>query len=356
MHHADPVTLQGVHGSPYTRKALAVLRYRRIPYRFVIGQPGNPISWGHVDHEKLPVPKVPLLPTFYFDDDEGTLQAVTDTTPIIRRLERIYTGRSVLPPDPLMNLLNYILEDYADEWLTRCMFHYRWSYSDDIDKASTTLPYYPMMNLDDETGLQMKAVFAERQISRLHVVGSNDVTGPVIEESYERFLSILNSHLKSGHQFMLGNRPSSSDFAAVGQLTSLAHFDPTPARVTLDIAPRVYAWVERNEDLCGVDVTDDDWLQPDELPDTLLQMLSEVARTHMPQLLANARALLAGERLFETEIDGKTWKQPSFSYQGKCLQWIREEHGSLSPQQQKRSLDILESVGLSDLITASVSP
>ncbi|MEO1656653.1 MAG: glutathione S-transferase [Pseudomonadota bacterium] len=348
------IKLQGAHASPYTRKALAVLRYRRIPYRFIIGQPGQPIAWGYPDHAKLPAPKVPLLPTFYFDDENGDEQAVTDTTPIIRRLETMISGRSILPADPVMNLLNYILEDYADEWLTRCMFHYRWAFDDDIEKASTLLPLYNAVGLTEDEGQALKSWFGNRQISRLHVVGSNETTRPVIEASYERFLRILDAHLVAGHQFFLGNRPSSSDFAAIGQLTCLTHFDPTPTSVTLSVAPRVYAWVERNEDLCGVEVSDDDWLAPDAIPSTLMALLEEVARTHMPQILANARALTAGDSEFETEIDGKPWRQPSFPYQGKCLRWTREEFAALSRDDQDKAHGILGHAGLADLITASI--
>ena len=76
----DPIALSGAPGSPYTRKMLAVLRYRRIPYRFLL--PTNPVM------AKLPRPKVQLLPTFYLPDDAGELAAVTDSTPLIRRFER----------------------------------------------------------------------------------------------------------------------------------------------------------------------------------------------------------------------------------------------------------------------------
>ena len=60
----QPVTLSGSPGSPYTRKMLAVLRYRRIAYRFLAGSRGQ---------AGLPQPKVRLLPTFYLPDEGGTL-------------------------------------------------------------------------------------------------------------------------------------------------------------------------------------------------------------------------------------------------------------------------------------------
>ncbi|MEM7741780.1 MAG: glutathione S-transferase family protein [Pseudomonadota bacterium] len=350
----NKVELQGAHGSPYTRKALAVLRYRRIPYNFIIGSPGRPIGWGYPDHAQLPIPKVPLLPTFFFTDDAGVKQAVTDTTPIIRRLEDMFSGRSVIPTDPVMRFINYILEDYADEWLTRCMFHFRWAFQDDADKASTILPYFEMMGLSGDAEKQLKAWISDRQISRLYVVGSNEVTRPVIEQSYERFLQLLDAHLIAGHQFMLGNRPSSADFAAVGQLTCLTHFDPTPMAVTLKTAPRVYAWVERNEDLCGVEITEGDWISSGDVPDTLIALLREAARTHLPQFLANARALSAGQKEFETEIAGKAWRQPSFPYQGKCLAWTRQEFAALSSDHQRKAMEILEKAELQDLITADI--
>ncbi len=344
-----PIRLQGLHGSPYTRKALAVLRYRRLPYRFIIGQPGTPIEAGRPQGESLPVPKVVLLPTFYFADENGEEQAVTDTTPILRRLEDAFDERSVVPTDPVVAFINYLVEDYCDEWLTRCMFHYRWAYEDDIDKAGSVLPFYGRMSLSSEQAAKFKQFFSERQVGRLYVVGSNDTTRPVIEESYVRFLGILDAHLQR-HQFLMGNRPGSADFAAFGQLTCLTHFDPTPMRLTLELSPRTYAWVERAEDLCGYEVSDDDWLSREAVGEVLRPLLDEIARTHMPQMLANAKALAAGEKTFETTIDGKLWQQPSFPYQGKCLRWTREELDRLSADDRSAARAILDASGLLPLI------
>ena len=228
-----PLALKGAPGSPYTRKMLAVLRYRRIPYRLLVGNTAA--------EEGLPEPRVPLLPTFYFPDENGVLQAVVDSTPIIRRLEAEIPERSVIPADPVLRFLDELIEDYGDEWLTKAMFHYRWNYPDDIHLASQILPRWRNLTATDEEIEPMAAAIAERQISRLHVVGSNAVTGPVIEESYRRFLGIFRAHLPRGG-FTLGQRPAACDFALYGQLTQLTGFDPTPAREAMRIAPQVTAW------------------------------------------------------------------------------------------------------------------
>ena len=314
-----PIALRGAPGSPYTRKMLAVLRYRRIPYRFLVG------LWA--GQEGLPRPKVDLLPTFYFDSDDG-VQAVVDSTPIIRRLEEEYLGRSVIPDDPALAFIDYLLEDYADEWLTKPMFHYRWRYPTDIAKAGEILPRWRDLTASaGEIAPRADAVRA-RQIGRLYVVGSNDVTAAVIEASYRRFLTGLDAHVGNG-PFLFGARPAAADFGMFGQLTQLATFDPTPAEIATASAPRVVAWVQTVDDLSGLEPSEADWIDRDELPETLTALLAEVGRTYVPVMLANARAFDVGADEVEAEVDGRAWIQRPFPYQAKCLQWVRQEYARL---------------------------
>ena len=316
-----PIALRGAPGSPYTRKMLALLRYRRIPYRFLVG------GLGAID-EDLPKAKVELLPTFYLEDENGELEAVVDSTPIIRRLEAEALGRSAVPSDPALAFLNYLLEDYADEWLTKAMFHYRWHYAPDIELAGEILPRWRELTSSDERIAPRAQFIRERQIGRLHVVGSNATTAPVIEESYKRFLRCLDACIQDG-PFLFGQRPASADFGLFGQLTQLATFDPTPARLTESAAPRVVAWVHTTEDLSGLEPKDDDWIDPAALPSSLRALLEEAGATYAPALLANAKAIDAGAEQVETTIDGRPWVQKPFPYQAKCLQWVRQEHARL---------------------------
>ncbi len=333
---SDPIALSGAPGSPYTRKMLAVLRYRRIAYRFL--PPSGPALAG------LPAPKVALLPTFYLPDEAGELQAVTDSTPIIRRLEREHAGRSLIPTDPALAFLNELIEDYADEWLTKAMFHYRWAYEADIAKAAAILPCWRGFCVPDEELAARGAMFAERQIGRLRYVGSNSTTGPVIEAAYVRFLKAFDAHL-TRQPYLLGQRPSSADFAVFGQMTQLAEFDPTPMALTLKTAPRVTAWVGMMEDQSGVEPAQDGWNDVADLPQTLTALLTEIGRVYPPVMLANARAVMAGAAEVEAVVDGQAWTQQPFPYQAKCLQWLRQSRADLEASARERVDSVLATTG-----------
>jgi len=317
----EPLRIVGVPGSPYSRKLRAVLRYRRIPHAWI--HQGSPESRG------LPQPRVQLLPQLILPGPDGALEARTDSTPLIRELEKRRPSRPVIPPDRALAFVDALLEDYADEWLTKAMFHYRWAFAPDVAKAAAILPRWSRPNQPEDNAVANGKMFAERQVGRLGVVGSNEVTAPVIEASYRRLLQLLDDHLTNS-RFVLGGRPAASDFGLFGQLTQLVGFDPTPTDIALKTAPRVVAWVDVVEDLSGLEPDDSDWIQRNAIPDTLRALLAEVGRVYVPFLLANAAALERGAERVECVIDGRPWTQRPFPYQGKCLHWLREDYAALA--------------------------
>lgn len=339
------IELTGAAGSPYTRKMLGVLRYRHIPYS---------VFWGNGNiPEGYPDPKVRLLPTFFFPDgDDGELVAVTDSTPLIRRLEAEYNGRSVIPDDPTLAFLNSLIEDYADEWLTKAMFHYRWAHEADWKNAGPLLVYWGVNTMPKDMADEFSAQFTKRQIERLYVVGSNDVTAETIESSYQRLVTILDELLQR-KGFVLGGRPSSADFAIYGQMTQLAIIEPTSAAVTRETSQRVRAWVDIMEDLSGLKPSVGDWFTADEAKEALAPLLAEIGRTYTPVMLANAAATMGGEKTFDLEVDGRAWTQPTFAYQAKCLKWLRDEHAALSSNERGSVDAMLAGTGCSALFASN---
>ena len=66
---------------------------------------------------------------------------------------------------------------------------------------------------------------------------------------------------------------------------------------------------------------------------------------YAPLLLENSKAVKNGSEEWETKVDGSIWKQKTFSYQAKCLNWIREEFNALADNDKKRVLKILADTG-----------
>ena len=367
---SDSIKVFGNVGSPYTQKILSLLRYKNIPYT---------VSWGDVVQNlsflDIQPPKPVLLPTIVLKDKNGSDICKTDTTPIIRYLEDIYKDKSVIPNSSVLRFLNYLLEDFADEWTTKYMFHYRWYFNEDAENAKKMLVLQHKIDIDDESMNQFSDVIADRQINRLWVVGSNNDTANLIDQSYKRYLLLMENHLKH-LPFMFGQRPSSSDFGLYGQLTQLVGFDPTPRNIAYKNSPRTVSWVNIMSDLSGLhdsggigeffgvkgnksdnksklnyfDDNDYGWIDIDNIPDSLIQIFNEVGKVYIPCLIANAKAYENGDEVWETTIDGSIWKQKTFPYQVKCLNWIKDEFNKLSANDKKTTLDLIGGSGCEDIL------
>lgn len=345
MTSQKPLKLVGGTGSPYTQKMVALLRYRRIPYSMQWGQPD-----AACDAMGVEKPRPIFMPTFFFEDGDR-VTAECDSTPIIRRLEAMYAGRSVLPEDPALAFIDYLIEDFADEWSTKYMFHYRWHFAEDADNAGTLLPLGFDVSLSGEIFKHYKQHIAERQIGRLYVVGSNDTTAPVIDASYRRFLAAMESHL-SNQKFMLGNRPGAGDFGLHGQLTQLVGFDPTSRAIAHELSPRTVAWVDQVHDLSAIEPSRQDWTDLEAQPESLRELLTEIGRVYVPAQLANAQAVERGEKSWECEIDGARWVQQAFPYQAKCLRWTNEQYQALSPSDRALVDEVLAGTGVERMLFA----
>lgn len=336
----------GATPSPYTQKMISILRYRHIAYEVFMGDVPGRLN----RLEGIEPPKPILLPTLLLEDESGKLKATTDTTPIIRRFENEYPDRKLLPEDPALSFINYLLEDFGDEWVTKYMFHYRWYFDKDADNASTILPLSDRaVNMPDEILKDAKKYVYNRQAGRLWVVGSNDTTADLIDASYKRFLKLMDDHLSTS-KFLFGEKPSSADFAIYGQLTQLIGFDPTSREIAYDTALRLVSWQGVMADLSGHDVENSYWTPLEESPTSLKEIMKEFGRMYVPALIANANAIMKGEETWEAEIDGSLWTQKAFPYQAKCLKWIKEEFEVLSENDQSRVKTFLDGTGCEKLL------
>lgn len=312
----QPYRIVGVEASPYSVKLRAILRYRRLPHIWDCRLPWSLAEFADVRPKLMPVAVFP---------DGGTH---VDSTPIALEMERRHPGeRSILPDDPGKALLACLIEDMADEWLTKMLFHYRFSFAPDQRYAAFWV-------MDDATpdlaqGQDFEAAveaFVERQLGRTAIVGVTPENAPVIEAGFLRLLDGLNAAIR-GDRFLFGDRPSLADFGLYAQLRTLAT-DPTPQAIIRARAPHLEHWVRRVDDCSGVDGA---WRDPSQGPSASARLLLEMAGdSYLPFLLANADALTAGKAMLEVKLPGGRYRQPPFAYQVKCLGALRSRYAALS--------------------------
>jgi glutathione S-transferase len=304
-----PYRLYGAELSPYSQKVRAYLAYKNIPFEWLARTNARA-------EEFTRYAKLPLMPVLV-GSDESVLQ---DSTPTIEALERQGAEPALEPADPALAFLSALLEDYADEWLNKAMFHYRWSNAADQESAARRL-VDGMFDGDVPAERDaLESSVRERMAGRLRHVGSNAETAPVIEQSFARVIALLDAHLAS-RSYVLGSRPSLADFGLAAQLAQLLS-DPTPGSILRERAPRVVAWLER----MSAPSAGGSFESLDVLRGTLAsQLRDEVAVTYLPWMTANAEAVVSDANALRVDLDGRSFAQGPQRYAAKAWTEIKRK-------------------------------
>jgi glutathione S-transferase len=313
-------TIYGAPGSPYSVKVRAAFRYKHIVHVWKMAGSGEVMS-------KVKVPVIPVVE--YPDGSFGN-----DSTPLLQDIEKRHPDRAIYPADPALNFLALLLEDFADEWMTKAMFHYRWYRAADQDQMSKWLAFDRMMGAGAEAIEGAAKMFRDRQVGRMAIVGCTPQNAPVIEDSTFAMWRALDRLAVEG-PFLFGSRPSVADFAVYGQYLQLAT-DPTPQALMRAAAPYLYRWLFDLDDASGVD---GQWASgPGKLHPSVHAILNQVGALYMPFLLANDAAIQAGQQTFSVMLMGREFTQGVFKYQQKCLNELRGRYAALPPE-TKASLE-----------------
>lgn len=302
-------TLYGALGSPYSMKLRSLLRYRRIPF---IWKQGAEVR------AALAQVKAPVIPVLEYPGG----QLANDSTPLIYDLEARDGWRGVVPPDPAQAFIAHLIEDFADEWLTKAMFGYRWLEEVDQIQMSRWLAFD---NLGGG-GLAASQAFAQkfrtRQVGRMALVGCTAENFPLIEASTRAVLAALEDHVVERH-CLFGTRPSLAEFSLFGQLSQLGT-DPTAQAMMRADYPYTFRWLAHIDDLSGIE---GEWV-PGFAP-VVRELVRISAAVYAPFLAANAAAIAAGEAEFSMQAMGLGYCQGSFKYQARCLADLRARYGGL---------------------------
>ncbi|NKC15159.1 MAG: glutathione S-transferase [Gammaproteobacteria bacterium] len=323
----------GVDSSPYTAKVRAVLRYRRLPYQWICRFPQ---MWEETQHVRPA-----LMPMVQFPGDPDS-QYRTDSTLILYALEAAQPQhRSITVPHAGLAFISHLIEDMADEWLTKCLFYYRFNTVEAGDFAARWVMDDSKRRQHPESLARDAQIFRARQVARMGLVGAIPENGPVIEQTYRRVLATVETIAGSG-SYLFGSRPALADFGLYAQLRTIG-IDPVGMAIMRAHAPRTEHWLRRLDDASGVEGT---WhTDIGQLPSAVGDLLSLAGQMYLPFLKANTLAVQNKEESFSAQIGEHPFTTRAFNYQAKCYAWLRDEFNAIPNAERENIRGLLQMSG-----------
>lgn len=262
--------LYGVPHSLYTGVVRCYLRTQGIAYV------ERPTSHPDFAQRIMPVIGRSIIPVLELAD--GTI--IQDSVDIIDHFERETVNWPAYPQGPLQRILAIIVQYYGSQGMLRHAMHYRWSYLDEQEAFLRDA-------FATGSGPDMAEKLMARMRSYLPQLGVTEASIPLIEQSFETLLDILEQHFRV-HPYLFGGRPSVADYGLIGPMFAHLGRDPVPADLMKRRAPRVFRWVERMT-APGLDVPEfarygTHYYPDDTLPETLTPLFAHIAEEIFPEL------------------------------------------------------------------------
>ena len=280
---ALPLTVYGANQSFFTRKVTGFLDYKGLPWH---------LRRGLAPSEEARCAGWPGgIPAIIGADGD----VMWDSTSVILHLEHHHPGRSVLPEDPTMRFLTYLLDDFNDEWFYRPAVGSRWLYPENADHGSWDLARDGAHEIPLPAAQVREIVTGAMtgSLERLGVTPEN--VDAWMDEALKPWLATFSEHLGT-HGYLFGERPSMADFAFYGG--NAAHFvnDPLCWAWVDEVGPEVARHTFRLTN--PHDETFGDWLDSGEVPDSLIAVLAQAGRHYLPWVAA---ATVDGQATVEFE-------------------------------------------------------
>lgn len=276
---SSPLTLYGVSHSLYTGRARSYLIKAGIPYR------EQPPNTAHYKNHVLPnaggrrgIPVVEL--------EDGDV--IRDGAAIIDHFEAV-SGHPFSPATPKQNFFSLLFDVIGAEGLLRPAMHYRWNF--DEENLDFLMFHFQMIMPPGDVGAEMARKSAGQMRQAAMGFGVMPDTYGLVEALYADQLTAMDHHFKA-HGYLLGGRPSIGDFGLIAPMFGHLGRDPKPMMQIQREAKHVFRWVERmnrsEPDLVEFEDKSETYLPGDQIPDTLINLLSSMAEDFVPETLAAA--------------------------------------------------------------------
>ena len=355
-------TLYGTPLSLFTGRARSYLIKAGIEYREI-----SPYS-SYFSERVLPkAGQRQGMPTVEMSD--GTV--IRDGAAIIDHFETS-THHQFSPSSPKQRIVSRLFDVIGAEGLLRPAMHYRWNF------PAQNLEFLRFHFESFMPPSPQRAAQAEENANYMRAAcrgfGVVPETFGLVESLYLELLANLDRHFAE-FPYLLGGKPCIGDFGLIAPLYGHLARDPKPLSLMQERAIRLFRWVERMnrpEPDVGEFVDQDDvYLVDDVVPDTLIEVLKQIAIDFVPETKAAADCInqwigektdlapgTTARRAIRTcsfELRGITinaWAQP---YRFFLLQRVQDEYQQLDVDEQHDVLALLSTCDMSDLLDIKLS-
>ena len=268
-----PITLYGSPMSLYTGRARSYLIKAGIDYQ------EEPHSSPHFYESVLPKAGGRRgIPTIEFPDGS----VIRDGVAIIDHFEQL-SGHTFSPATPRQRIVSRLLDAIAAEGLLRQCMHYRWNFDQD-QQDFLRFHFQTIYQEDVVTAANDRMKFIRTVVNPAW--GVTPETHELIESMHLSMLQKLNAHF-SDYPYFLGGKPCIGDFGMMAPLYGHLGRDPKPLSLMQRHAVRLFRWVERmnrpEPDFGEFADRETRYLEQDEVPDTLIEVLRHFAIDYIPE-------------------------------------------------------------------------
>ena len=280
----DPITLYGAPFSLYTGRARSYLIKAGIDYR------EEPHSSAHFYESVLPKAGGRRgIPTIEFPDGS----VIRDGVAIVDHFEAL-NGGEFSPLTPKQRIVSRLLDAIAAEGFLRPCMHYRWNF--DQDNEDFLLFHFQTIfaEEDAEQAARERMQFIRENVNPAW--GVSPENHELIEALHLGTLKRLNAHF-ANYPYFLGGKPCVGDFGMMAPLYGHLGRDPKPLSLMQLHAVRLFRWVERmnrpEPDVGEFANKSPEYLEEDQVPDTLVAALKHFAIDYVPESRAACDAINA---------------------------------------------------------------
>ena len=339
--------------SYYSNKFRAYLNYKNIPYKLMQTTSEDYMT-------KIPeLVGMPIIPVVITPDDK----IMQDSTPMMEWFEKEYPEKSAIPDDARLAWIMWLIEEFSDEYMVRFAMRTRWGTEASQQTLSSRIARGFTYGHHTEITKMGSQMILDRQSGfngPLAIEKEEDCQS--VDQQLLDLLKILDAHL-SEYAYLLGDRPSIADFAIFGPLWAHGFNDPWSAEILEVNAPQVCNWLQEMANIgdtrgCLGREEFGDWLDLEsELPVTLIQLISFIAKTYLPQALGYRDAMVSGDKRFTTTVYGIETELPKFDYRAGTFAELQQKFANLEVPQQAWIETALTSSGLfPSLMAGEIKP